>query len=223
VGRNLFGWGARILLLLPAVLLLAAAIPRFVSGRAVDAAFPVPAYMVLNQPLPLNSYRAAADVLAKAGENDGRAILERAEAASLGGDSSAHVMALLRSGLAETPASVRGWTLLAEQLVNEDPQSAKTALEHSVLLGRYEYFVAGKRSRVAATMWDQLPPDVQAAILPQTRLLWTDITLRTNIAPLLTTPGGRELVGRAFRDDPEQLRALNRYLADERRRAAANR
>jgi len=206
--------------LLPAVLLLAVAIPRFESGLAVDAAFPVPAYMVLNVPLPANSYRAAADALANASGRDGRAVLEHAEAASLSGDSPTGVMEMLRTGLTETPASVRGWTLLAERLVDQDGKAAATALEHSLLLGRYEYFVAGKRARVAAAVWDQLSPDAQAAMLPQARLLWTEIALRPEMTLLLSTQAGREMMGRAFRDDPEQLRALNRWLAQERRERA---
>ena len=222
MGRILFLWTGRVLLLLPAVLLVMTAIPRFESGLAVDAAFPVPAYMVLNVPLPADSYRETASVLAMADESDGRAMLERAEAASLAGTSSADVVNMLRVGLVETPASVRGWTLLSEQLVNQDPRAAATSLEHSLLLGRYEYFVAAKRARLAAALWDQLSTEARAAMLPQTRLLWTEIVLRQDMVSLLNTPTGVALVNRAFRDDPEQMRALNRWLAEEGRRVRSN-
>ena len=223
MGRIFSLWTGRLLLFLPAVLLLMAAVPRFESGLAVDAAFPVPVYMVVNAPLPANSYRAAADVLAGADSRDGRSMLERAEAASMAGDPQAAVVDMLRSALAEAPASVRGWTLLAEQLLKQDPKAATTSLEHSLLLGRYEYFVAGKRARVAAAVWDQLSPGAREAMILQTRLLWPDIVLRRDIASLLSTPGGSDLMNRAFRNDPEQVRALNRWLAQERRDAAANR
>jgi len=205
------------------VLLVAAAVPRFQSGRAIDAVYPVPNYVVLNLALPENAYRAAADVLANANGNDGRTLIERAEIASLGGAPSLQVVSLLEDGLARAPASVRGWTLLAEQTETRDPTRAGKALAHSLLLGPYEYFLLAKRAREAASLWKLLPPDSENAALAQARHLWTESLLNGEIPPLLRINGGPELVARAFHDDPDDLRALNRWLAAERRRAAANR
>jgi hypothetical protein len=210
-------------LLLPAALLVAAAVPHFQSGRAIDTAYPVPAYTVMNIALPANAYRAAADVLASANADDGRTSIERAEIASLAGAPQNEVVSLLEDGLARTPASVRGWALLAEQTAAGDRARAGKALAHSLLLGPYEYYVMAKRARAAAQLWDVLPSDGSSAALEQARRLWTESALNQEIPSLLTIRGGPELITRAFHDDPEDLRALNRWLATERRRAAANR
>ena len=220
--RTLSLWLCRVVLLAPVVLLLVVAIPRFQDGLAVDAAFPVPVYAVLNVALPVTSYRAAADVLANADSNDGPTLIARAEVASLAGNPPERVLDILRDGLSRSPASARGWSLLAEQLEKQDRTQAAAALAHSLLLGPREYFIAGKRARATALLWDELPADAREAALGQTRLLWTEILLHPEIGPLLTTSGGAELMKRAFQNDPEQLRALNRWLAEERRRAAAN-
>jgi len=219
--RTILLWCCRLGLLLPPLLLVAAAIPRFQSGLAIDAAYPVPAYAVLNLALPANSYRAAADVLAGANRNDGRTAIERAEIASLAGAPSQEVVKLLEDGLARTPASVRGWTLLAEQVAAQDRSRAGKALAHSLLLGPYEYYVTAKRAQAAAQLWDVLPPDADEVALGQARRLWTESPLNREIPFLLTLKGGPELMTRAFRDDPEDLRALNRWLASEGRRRRA--
>jgi hypothetical protein len=210
-------------LFLPAALLVAAALPRFQSGRAIDAAYPVPAYTVMNIGLPASAYRAAADVLAGVNAEDGRTSIERAEIASLAGAPHNEVMSLLEDGLARTPASVRGWALFAEQTVEADRARAGKALAHSLLLGPYEYYVMAKRARAAAQLWDVLPSDGSSAALDQARRLWTESALNHEIPALLIVKGGPELITRAFHDDPEDLRALNRWLAAERRRAAADR
>ncbi len=219
--RTMLLWCCRLGLLLPAVLLIATAVPRFQSGLATDAAYPVPAYTVMNFALPATSYRAAADVLAGANGNDGRTLIERAEIASLAGAPSQEVVALLEDGLARTPASVRGWSLLAEQTAAQDRSRAANALAHSLLLGPYEYYVLAKRARAAAQLWDALPPDADEAALGQARRLWSESTLNREVPFLLAVKGGPELVTRAFHDDPDDLRALNRWLAAEGRRRRA--
>lgn len=221
--RTILLWCCRLGLLLPAALLVAIAIPRYQSGRAVDSAYPVPAYTIMNFALPANSYRAAADALAEADPRDGRTLIERAEIASLAGLSRNEVVSLLEDGLARAPASARGWTILAEQTAGGNKTRAANALAHSLLLGPDEYYLAAKRARVAATVWDALPSDAADAALGQARNLWKEGGLNREIPDLLALKGGPELMTRAFRDDPEDLRALNRWLAAERRRAAANR
>ena len=214
-------WCGRVALLVPALLLIAVAIPRYQSGRAIDAAYPVPAYAVLNLPLPAGSYRAAAEVLANADPNDGRTTIERAEIASLAGAPPREVVSLLEDGLARTPASVRGWTLLAEQTETQDRIRAGKALAHSLLLGPKEYFLLGKRARAAAQLWDVLPSDVSELALAQGRSLWTLSELNPEIPYVLAVKGGPELMTRAFQDAPEDLRAINRWLAAEGRRRRA--
>jgi hypothetical protein len=219
--RPLSLWLFRLVLLAPAALLLFAAVPRFQAGLAVDAAFPVPAYLVMNAELPVDSYRAAAVVLAKANPQDGRSLIERAEAAARAGTAPQTVEDLLSAGLARSPASVRGWSLLAEQVASQEPARGVAYLSQSYLLGPYEYFVAGKRSRTAAILWNDLPAKPREIALRQTKLLWSETLLHSEIGPLLSVQGGSALMTLAFKDDPEEMRALNRWLATERRRAAA--
>jgi hypothetical protein len=207
--------------LVPALLLIAAAIPRYQSGRAIDEAYPVPAYAILNLALPVNSYRAAADVLANANPNDGRTTIERAEMVSLAGAPPQDVVSLLEDGLTRAPASVRGWTLLAEQTQTLNRSRAGEALAHSLLLGPKEYFLLGKRAQAAAQLWDVLPSDASESALAQARSLWTISALNQEIPYLLAVKGGPELMTRAFHDAPEDLRAMNRWLAAEARRRRA--
>ena len=147
-------------------------------------------------------------------------MLRRAEALSLARPQGKNVVALLQDGLAKSPASVRGWTLLAEQLDTIDHQKAAQALGQSFLLGPYEYFVALKRARQAAVLWDDLAIDAREAALEQTRLLWTEESLNDGILRLLDTQGGSELLARAFIDEPEELRTINRWVTAERRNAS---
>jgi len=221
VVRPLSLWLFRLLLLVPAALLLLAAVPRFQAGLAVDAAFPVPAYLVMNAELPVDSYRTAADTLAKANPQDGRSLIERAEAAARAGTAPQTVENMLSDGLARSPASVRGWSLLAEQVASQDRTRGVAYLSQSYLLGPYEYFVAGKRSRTAAILWNDLSPKAHEIAVRQAKLLWSEVLLRSEIAPMLRVEGGTALMTLAFKDDPEEMRALNRWLATERRRAAA--
>jgi len=127
----------------------------------------------------------------------------------------------LEDGLARTPGSVRGWTLLAEQTETQNRTRAGNALAHSLLLGPKEYFLFGKRAQAAARLWDVLPSDASESALAQGRSLWTISALNPEIPYLLGVKGGPELMTRAFHDAPEDLRAMNRWLAAESRRRRA--
>lgn len=207
----------RVLLLLPPVALLLAAIPRFQTGLAVDAVFPIPIYAVMNVRLPAETYRAAANILASANEADGVTHLQRAEIASLAGGAAPAVTGLLRDALARSPSSSRGWMLLAEQSRETDPKAAAAMLMHSITLGPYEFYLVWRRARDAALLWDTLSPESQEIALRQAHLLWTVRELNGDLLPLLSTAEGAEIVARAFRDETEEMRALNRFVATARR------
>lgn len=212
-------WARCIGLLAPALLLILVATPRLQSGLAIDAAYPVPVLMIADVGLPQSSYDETAAILGRAHRDDGETILQRAEALSYAQPRAEIVVALLQDGLAKSPASVRGWTLLAEQLDTIDRRKAAQTLGQSFLLGPYEYFVASKRARQAAVLWDMLTIDTREAALEQTRLLWTETDLNDEILSLLDTRGGSELLARAFIDGPEELRAINRWVTTQRRNA----
>ena len=218
--RKVVHWARCIGLLVPVLLLVFAATPRLQSGLAVDAAYPVPILMVADLSVPQSSYLDTAVILAAAHRDDGESKLQYAEALSLAQPGDEMVLELLRDGLAISPASVRGWALLAEELGAVEPQRAAQALGLSLLLGPYEYFVALKRARQAAMLWDGLSTDARAAALEQTRLLWSEESLNDELLRLLDTQGGSELLARAFINDPEELRAINRWVTTERRNAS---
>jgi hypothetical protein len=209
-------WTLRIGFLLPVVLVTAAAIPRIVSGLALETAFPVPSYIVKNVVLPRKSYAAAAVVLSHADPRDGETQILRAEAAHLGGTPDAQVIPIIENGLSHDPAYARGWTLLSELLQQTDRVRASKALTTALELAPYDYFLAGRRARDGAMLWDVVSEDGRALLVRQAGLLWTEKQLRDQIIPLLDTPGGAALMTRALGDNPDQIRALNRWVAKHR-------
>ena len=210
-------WVSRLALLAPTLFLILLAVPRFQSGLAIDAAYPVPTYMIVGASLPQSSYRDTAAVLGNAFRGDGETLLRRAEAVSLMQPEAEGAVGLFEEGLTKSPTSVRGWALLAEHLASVNRTRAAQALGQSLLLGPYEYYVAARRARQAAIFWDDLPADAHALALRQARLLWTEASLNEGILRLLAVDGGAELIARAFQDEPEELRAINRWVAAERR------
>jgi hypothetical protein len=207
-----------LVLIAPAIVLVFAAVPRLQSGLAIDAVYPVPVMMVIGADLPQTSYNDAGTILSTAGAADGNAILLRAEALSLMQPKPAGTEALIEEGLSKSPTSVRGWTLLAEGLQGADRVRAAQALEQSLLLGPYEYYVAVRRARLAALLWDELPNEARPMALRQMRLLWQEPTLNAGILRLLATDGGANLIARSFQDEPDEVRAINRWVTAERRR-----
>src|SRR5476649_1952984 len=129
-------WMLRIGLLLPVVLVTAAAIPRIVSGLALETAFPVPSYIVKNVVLPRKSYAAAAIVLSHADPRDGETQILRAEAAHSGGAPDSQVIPIVENGLGYNPTSARGWTLLSELLMSSDRQRAGKVLITALEMAR---------------------------------------------------------------------------------------
>ncbi len=213
-------WAYRGVLLLPAVFLSFVAAPRFLSGIAIDEAFPVPDYMMMDVDLPRSAYAAAAVTLALADDEDGQVWIQQAEATALSGASSGDVIPRLVKGLARSPTSARGWTLLAEQTTAQDPRRAAAALAMALYLGPYDFWLAGRRARTAAALWNTLSEEGRQAALRQVSLLWSEPLLNQEIRPVLTTRAGVELMTHALWNEPEQLRALNRWIASQRRKVS---
>ncbi|MGQ0741095.1 MAG: hypothetical protein ACT4OG_02190 [Alphaproteobacteria bacterium] len=209
---------ARLALLLPALLIIPAG-SKYVAGLAADSVFPVPAYMAMNVTQAPETYRAAARILARAQDVDGRTVLVRAEAMFASGEVPSLVEATAREGLARAPADIRGWVLLASARKAHDPAGAARILENALLLGPQEYWVAPRRARLAADLWGHLSDDGKALAARQVRLLWSVPALRRHLVSLLATQAGARLVSESFRSNQEELRALNRWIASERRKA----
>jgi hypothetical protein len=209
-------WALRAVLLCPPVILLLAALPRFASGIALEAAFPVPSYMIVDRALPINATRTTAHVLAGADEADGEAQIARSRAAYLSGEVGPKIIAMADNGLSHAPTSAAGWTLLAALRTPVDRARAAAAMSVALELAPHDYYLAAWRARTAAPLWTALPADARESAARQVRLLWSDHTLRRQIRSILAVPGGPSLVTYAMKDDPDGLRALNRMVARER-------
>jgi len=206
-------------LVLPALLLVFTAIPRLQSGLALEAAFPVTDSVPRNVPLSEGaSYADAARALSQAPASDGATEILRAEAMRLGGADDAAYLPVLTAGLKAHPASARGWTLYAEAaLAAADPERAAAALSLSLRLAPLDYRLVFQRARAGAGLWQRLDEEAQTLLFRQSALLWSEEPYRREyLNEVLLTPGGPGLMARALADQPEELRALNRFT--ERRR-----
>ena len=199
----------RTLLAFPALAVMLLAVPRLIGGVALEAVFPIPSRMEMNVPLEPVDYRHALKTLSSSNGSDGEAWILRAEAAALAGEPGASAMAA--EGLSRIPASTRAWILIAE--TSPDTAMRKRALERLLRLFPHEYWLAGRKVSVGAALWPELSEEARAALLVEAKRLWTEPTLRTQLWPVLAGEGGSELLTRAFADDPEGLREMNRWVA----------
>ena len=202
-----------VLLLLPALALGTSAWAHFADGVAVDAAIPVPVFMIQQIAMPKVAYVDAAAALSKADVRDGEAAVARAEAALHGGASPADEVPLLVQGLTQEPASARGWTILAEALEPTDRGGAARALSQGLVLAPRDYWLIGARAQDSARLWGELDRDTQALALEQARMLWEVPELRDQLRHVLTSPKGVALVAKAFAGREDELRTMNRWLA----------
>ncbi len=198
---------------------LVIAILRMQTGLAVDQAFPVPIYMIMNVPVPHQAYVQAANVLQNTGPMDGEAMIAAAEASARAGVTYSKIIPLVQLGLQKAPASARGWTLLSEEYLAEGKKyEAVRSVSTALLLSPFDYWIAGRRARVSAALFDDLDSDTRASAERQAELLWETPALRHEISAFLRAPGGGRLMAAAVGSDRQTVRALNRWLADEHRK-----
>jgi len=200
-----------LLLAMPAVLLLALAIPRYMAGLALDATFPVPAGIAANRGFSQPVYRKTAALLSTAASGDGETQIIRAQALWLAGADPATVLPIAGLGLTHSPASIQGWMTMAELIQGRDPAGAAKALSTVLELSPYDYWLVGRKTRAGAVLWNDLAPDARAQLITQARLLWTQEEMRPQILPLLQVQGGGALLTQAI-VDPNEIRAINRYV-----------
>lgn len=204
----------RILLLLaPPVILLWLALPRFFSGLAVDATFPVPAGMVTNRSFARETYSRTAAVLAVVDDADSENQLVRAQAIYRAGAPALIVRPMIERALIAAPTSIQGWMLLSEVTQNIDPPVAVEALAITLDLSPQDYWLVGRKTRVGAKLWDRLDDRVRQTLLQQARLVWISADLREQeLLPLVRVEGGGALLTRAIVERNE-IRAINRYIS----------
>jgi len=219
---SVLSWLLRCLFVLPLIVTAILAGGRLRSGLASDLAFPVPLNISINHGLPISAYEAAERALDGADPADGEAKIERAEALKLSHASSEAVLPLLTDGLAREPASAGGWTLLAE-LPNAPLSMRAKALGLSLQLAPRDYWLSGRRALAGVPLVEVLSPDDKEALLRQIHLLWSVEDFRPQLHPLLESRQGAVLVTEAFAGDPDSLRALNRWVAQDRLRSVLQR
>ena len=210
------GWVARVLALLLPSALIVVAIPHLIDGVAYESAFPVPVYTEMNIEMPRRAYIRAANALAQGIPRDGdRAVME-AESEADAGAAPTKVLPILTEGLSRSPASPRAWILLAEQLSRTDRKRAGEALSVALTIAPNDYWLLGRMERDAGSLWDVLSRDARDVAVNAAPALWKDPQLRPYIRPVLGTRGGPKLMTSAFWFDPEELRALNRWVEEQR-------
>jgi hypothetical protein len=209
-------WITRVLLLLAPAALLAVAIPQLVDGLALEAAYPAPVYLQMNAPQSQEAYTDAATSLDFGARADGDRLITEAEIISLAGGQRAKVVSMVVEGLSRSPASARGWAVLGEQLMNVDRQKATTDIGIALELAPSNFLLSGRLLRDSGAVWDLLPADSRSVAINIAPNLWANVDLRRYLRPVLSTPGGVQMLTEAFHDSPEDLRALNRFVAEER-------
>jgi len=208
-------WILRTLLLLPALVVAALALPRFEAGILLNRSFPATAYIQTNTPLPTASYAQVARLLAGASTEDSETAILRAEAAIDAGQPIGPIITSVDHALATSPLLARGWIILASLLTDRDPQLAVDALTLAYDLAPHEYYLAFPRMLVAAPLWDHLPARMQVTLFDDVNSLADDQEKHSQLRILLSKPGGPNLVVRSFTGRPDALRELNRSLARE--------
>ena len=209
-------WAARAVALLLPLALIAVAIPHLIDGVAFENAFPVPVYTEMNVAMPRTAYANAANALAQGMRRDGDRAVLQAEAEANAGAAQADILSVVTSGLSRAPSSPRGWTLLAEELSKADRKQAGVALSVALTLAPNDYYLLARMERDAAYLWDDLSPDARDVAVNAAPTLWKFPELRVYIRPVLAMRAGPKMVTSGFRFDPEELRAMNRWVAEQR-------
>ncbi len=194
-------WARRIALLVPAIAIVCAAVPRLVSGLAEEAVFPAEPYMQMNVPLVKSFYAGTARILGEAPAADGDTRMWRAEALLKSGAANKAARAA-RHALARVPASARGWMVLAQAQERSDPKKAADALALSLVLGPREYFLIPPRVKIGAVLWPYLPQAARRRLLDDVRWLAAQEQQRGALRALFASKDGPALVTRALADTP---------------------
>jgi hypothetical protein len=213
--------GRTVLALLPAIILAVASVPVFFDGLALEAAIPVPNYMILHRSMPKAAYEDVQTILLQADRRDGAAVITRAEAAMDAGNVPQSQIDALKDGLMYQPASARGWTLLAEAYTPIDKKRAARALAQSLLLSSRDYYLAAMRVHDAALLWSDLDAETKGKALEQARLLWEEPALQNQLRVVLASREGVDIVAKAFAGRSDEVREMNRWLSVQRSRTPA--
>ena len=196
-----------------ALVMAVLALEHFRDGRAVDAAVPVPVYMVAQIKVPTAAYLEAARALRGANHRDGMAALARGEAMMHAGITGQQLTPVLTEGLSGAPASARGWTLLSEALLPTQKRKAAQMLAQALILAPRDFWLAEMRAKLAVQLWPNMDSNTQALATEQILLLWQDEQLHPQLFALAQTREGAALMSKVF--VPDDIRAINRFIAHQ--------
>jgi len=194
---------------------IAAALPRLIEGIALERAFPDSALVMTNVGLPAASYLHLEKTLSSLPASDGETRILAAEAAVDAGRPPVSVLPAVEDGLSRAPADARGWILLASMVKDQDPQRAAKAFNLAFELAPLDHYLIVPRTALGAQLWDHLPTGERHTILSDARAIATNDNRRDDLRALLGTPAGAALVTKAFENDPEGIKKLNRDLTRE--------
>jgi hypothetical protein len=188
------------------------------DGLALDAAIPVPNYLISGRPMPPQAYQLAARSLAGIDRRDTDGRLALAQVQLRLGTPSSDVKPLLENAILASPANARAWLLFSETL--GQTEEAQSALANALLLAPYDYYLAVPRAVDAAIQWDHLDDATRQLAGRQIERLWDVDILRPQLRFVLAAPNGALAVTQSFAARPDDLRELNRFVSKERRMTA---
>jgi hypothetical protein len=203
--------GVTMLFALPAALLVMTGVREFRDGWNRDQTLPIPNYLILGRIVSPADYQRAVQPLSQTDRANGENVIAQAEAAIDGGAAPASQISLIEKGLTASPASARGWLLLAFAAHGRNDALAREAAGMGFLLGPADYWLVKIRLKCALTMWPILKPETRDLALTLVRQTWEEPKLRFALLSLLTSADGAHLVTQAFQNRPGDLLAVNHW------------
>lgn len=207
---------AVLLLLLPAIFLGSFSLSHIADGIAVEKAIPIPNYLIMHKLVQPSTYRDAMIALKNAAGDNGEAEIIRAESAANLGVPPLTQVKILESGLKHQPASARGWLLLSEAYQKNDKKKAAAYLSTAMMLAPRDYWLIGIRVRDAAVLWTELNFETKKNTLEQAQMLWDVPLLHDQLRAVLASADGVQIIKLAFKNRPDDVREMNRWLATQR-------
>ena len=207
VGRIAFALGAACV----CVGLLVWALPRISQGAEIERTDVAWNSLVQGPRLSRTGYARAEQSLTDVAPADGATLVRKAAFTALGSGDMKKAATVAREAVEASPADPQAWTLFCEILAQRDVGRAARCLDTALVVAPFDWFVAGRRAALAATLWPALTDDTREAAARETRRLWTTDGLRDQLWGVMQRPHAADLVLFALRGDRESLRAFNRW------------
>jgi hypothetical protein len=190
------------------------ALARFFDGAALAQITQVVDARLREHAVPPAQLRTARVALSQPTRN-GEALLWRAELDGILAGANSRQLQAARSeaidALKADPANPRTWMLLCELGANLKRSDAGTCFDTAFFVGPFDWYVARRRSVLAADLWPSLDGDTKDAAARRLRLIW-ETGLRTILWDVAQMPYGRVNIDKAFAHDRTTLHTINYWL-----------